>query len=129
MGVIENTVSRATQPLDDLVLIENVDDILGVDDSLVPITNSNVTDDLLDVIDSIVYEVADTKATIGVSLGLEKAVGYLNDNGLSNKKILEIAALRLSSQALSSWSIRCNSRHQIWVYKSLKKSNLDCPYF
>ena len=72
MGVIENSVSRATQPLDDLVLIENVDDILGVDDSLVPIANSNVTDDLLDVIDSIVYEVADTKATIVFSQDLKK---------------------------------------------------------
>ncbi len=58
MGVIETSVTRATYPLDDLVLTENVDD------SLVPIANSNVTDDLLDVIDSIVYEVADTKATI-----------------------------------------------------------------
>jgi hypothetical protein len=88
---IKNMVSRATASLDGLVLIANVDD------SLVPIANPSVTHDFLDVIGYIFYEVAESKATTVVSLRLERAVEYLNDNGRLTKEILEIPELEISS--------------------------------
>ena len=96
MGVSKDAVSESTSPFEDMVLIDDIDDFLGSDDDSKdePVVNLKVKADLLEIIDSIVYEVAETKAMTVISSGLDKVVEYLNDNGLSTKEILEIIELR-----------------------------------
>ncbi len=95
MGMSKNLAGSLSSPLDDMVMIDDIDDVLGVDkdfdDDLVGLKSK---DDLLEIIDSIVYEVAESKATMVINSGLDKVVEYLNANGLSTKEIVEIAELR-----------------------------------
>ncbi len=99
MAISKNLADPLLSPLDDMVIVDDIDDILGVDkyndDSLVGLKTK---DDLLEIIDSIVYEVAESKATMVINSGLDKVVEYLNANGLSTKEIVEIAELRRTSR-------------------------------
>lgn len=100
MSTSKNIANSFSSPLDDMVMINDIDDIFSVDES----SNNSLAslkpkDDLLRIIDSIVYEVAESKATMLINSGLDKVVEYLNANGLSIKEIVEIAELRRTEES------------------------------
>lgn len=100
MSVNKSALNKSVSPFEDMVLVDDINDILGVDKTESDPLNLNLKgkDDLLEIIDSIVYEVAESKAAMIVNSGLDTVVKYLNDNGLSTQEIVEIAELRRGSQ-------------------------------